>query len=529
VERTARAPVARAPVRGPKRLLRLRPDSHLVELVRAGDAAAFEVLYERHVAGVLGFCRHMLGSQEEAEDAVQQAFVSAHDAMQRSSREIVFKPWLYTIARNRCLSILRARREQPAELPELSTAGLNEEVEQRADLRELVRDVQRLPEQQRAALVLSEIGDLSHAEVADVIGQEPQAVKGLVFRARAALAERRDARGADCDEIRVELAAATGGGLRRGRLRYHLESCPGCSAYLGEVRRQRSLLGLALPVVPTLALKESVLGSAGIGAGSAGAVGAATSGGGAAGAAGATAAGGAGAASAGGAAGVAAAGGAVAAGGTMLGGVAVKLAVAGAILAGGAGVATEVARERGDSSARPPAAVREFAPAAGDRGSGARDTAGPGSSNRGTPSARALERRRGARGQERRTLGQARARERSGGRSAAGEAHGKAVGGNPAPVARNDGKPAAGGQGDAIGRARAKSAPVASPPRQDADGKGAPTDPGSGAGSGGPGSASPPVSPPPARAPETSPPPAAGGTRSDQAAGGVGNPPAPLD
>jgi RNA polymerase sigma factor (sigma-70 family) len=532
VERTARAPVARAPVRGPKRLLRLRPDTHLVELVRAGDASAFEVLYERHVAGVLGFCRHMLGSQEEAEDAVQQAFVSAHDAMRRNGREIVFKPWLYTIARNRCLSILRARREQPAELPELSTAGLSEEVDQRADLRELVRDVQRLPEQQRAALVLSELGDLSHAEVAEVIGQEPQAVKGLVFRARAALAERRDARGADCDEIRVELAAATGGGLRRGRLRYHLESCPGCTAYLGEVRRQRSLLGLALPVVPTLALKESVLGSAGIGAGTAGAVGAATSGGGAAGAAGATAAGGTGAASAGGAAGVAAAGGAVTAGGTMLGGVAVKLAVVGAVLAGGAGVATEVARERGDDpSVKAPAAVRDVAPAPGASGAGARDTAGPGSSDGGTPSARALERRRGARGQERRALGQARALERSTGRSAAGEAHGKAVGGNSAPVARDNGKPASDGQGDAIGRARAKSAPVASPPRQDADGNGAPTDPGNGAGSGGGGSggALPQVSPPRSQAPDTSPPPATGGTRPDQVAGGVENRPAPLD
>ncbi|NLT05717.1 MAG: sigma-70 family RNA polymerase sigma factor, partial [Solirubrobacterales bacterium] len=268
MERTVPRPALRAP----KRLLALRSDEQLVRRTRAGDETAFEVLYERHVAGVLGFCRHMLGSQHEAEDAVQQAFAAAHRSLVGDGRAIVFKPWLYTIARNRCVSMLRARREQPAELEEISTAGLNEQVERRADLRELVADVQRLPEAQRAALVLSELGGLSHAEIAAVLDQEPPAVKGLVFRARAALAERRAARAADCGEIRLELAAASGGGLRRGRLRYHLESCPGCRFYLEEVRRQRRLLGLALPVVPAVGLKDVVLGGVGGGGASAGGV-----------------------------------------------------------------------------------------------------------------------------------------------------------------------------------------------------------------------------------------------------------------
>lgn len=497
MQRTAPIPAAaRGPVRGPKRLLALRSDGHLVDLARAGDVAAFEVLYERHVAGVLGFCRHMLGSQEDAEDAVQQAFVSGHDAMRRDSREIVFKPWLYTIARNRCLSILRARREQPAELPELSTAGLNEEVERRADLRELVRDVQRLPEQQRAALVLSELGDLSHAEVAEVIGQEPHAVKGLVFRARAALAERRDARAADCGEIRVELAGATGGGLRRGRLRYHLESCPDCVAYLDEVRRQRRLLGLALPVVPTLALKDSIMGSAGIGAGSAGAVGVAASGGGAAGA---------GAAGATGAATAGAGAGAVGATATaFLGGTTVKLAVAGAILAGGAGVATEVVLDGDEPPAKAPSAVGESAPG------GAGEQAQPGTA--GTPAARALERRRGARGAERRARGQQRARRRSGGRAAAGKARGKAR--ERDLLERGIGRPDGAGQGKALGGDGSRRAPGAGPPPRDAGGQGTGGDRGS-SGAGGTGSGSGdgvlPSRPPQTQAPVVTPPPARGG------------------
>ena len=87
-------------------------------------------------------------------------------------------------------------------------------------------DLHDLPEDQRAALVLTELGDLSHAEVAEVLGCEVPKVKGLVFRARAGLIERRDARAAPCEEIRVELATARRGGLRRGRLRHHLKALP---------------------------------------------------------------------------------------------------------------------------------------------------------------------------------------------------------------------------------------------------------------------------------------------------------------
>lgn len=231
---------------------------------------AFEVLYERHVPGVLSFSRHMLGSREEAEDAVQQAFASAHRDLLARDGDINFKPWLYTIARNRCLSMLRARREDLPEDLDRATAGLDAEVQARADLRELVSDLQDLPEDQRAALLLSEIRDLSHAEVAEVLDCRAAQVKGLVHRARSGLLERREARDADCGEIRVELAAARGGGFRRGRLRHHLDACPACSAYWDQVRQQRKMLALVLPVVPSLGLKADVLAAIGLGGGAAG-------------------------------------------------------------------------------------------------------------------------------------------------------------------------------------------------------------------------------------------------------------------
>ena len=172
----------------------------------------------------------MLGSRDEAEDALQQAFVSAHADIVSSDKPIRFKAWIYTIARNRCLSILRSRREQPSDdIDRVSTAGLGDEVQHRADLRELLADMQELPDDQRDALILSELGDLSHAEVAEVIDCEVAKVKSLVFQARSGLLERREARETPCHEIREQLATLRGGSLRRGPLRRHLKACPGCT------------------------------------------------------------------------------------------------------------------------------------------------------------------------------------------------------------------------------------------------------------------------------------------------------------
>ena len=254
-----------------RKLLGAFGDERLVDQLRRGNEAAFEVLYDRHHAPVLSYCRHMLGSRDEAEDALQQAFVSAHADIVSSDKPIRFKAWIYTIARNRCLSMLRARREQPSDdLDPVATAGLGEEVQQRADLKQLLADMRELPEDQRQALILSELGDLSHQEVAEVIGCEATKVKSLVFQARSGLIERRQARETPCEEIREQLATLRGGSLRRGPLRRHVKACPGCTEFRDEVRRQRQMMAAVLPVIPTLGLKESALAAVGIGASSAG-------------------------------------------------------------------------------------------------------------------------------------------------------------------------------------------------------------------------------------------------------------------
>ena len=103
-------------------------------------------------------------------------------------------------------------------------------------------------------------------------------MKGLVFRARSALIARREAREASCESIREQLANLRGGSLRRSELRLHLRECPGCRAYREKVKEQRQMLAAALPVVPTLGLKSSVLAAIGIGGGSTGGLTAAAAG-----------------------------------------------------------------------------------------------------------------------------------------------------------------------------------------------------------------------------------------------------------
>jgi RNA polymerase sigma factor (sigma-70 family) len=260
------------------RLLRAATDTRLVALVRQGQPAAFEAIYDRYHRPIMSFCRHMLGDPEEAADAVQHTFTSAYTAITGSGKTLLLRPWLFTIARNRCYSVLRARREYPAgDLAEPATEGLAAQVQRREDLRQLLVDMRELPDEQRAALVLAELGALSHNEIGTTLGVPPAKVKALVFQARESLIASRSARDTDCSEIRRELANGRGAALRRANLRRHLRQCQGCREYRSAVQRQRRSLAAIIPVAPVVGLKETILGAT---SGGTGAAGAATTGGG---------------------------------------------------------------------------------------------------------------------------------------------------------------------------------------------------------------------------------------------------------
>jgi RNA polymerase sigma factor (sigma-70 family) len=250
-----------------------KSDEQLARAAGRGDVAAFEALYERHHRALLSFSRHMLGRAHDAEDVVQHAFLAADRAFRDGKVPKAVRAWLYTVARNRCVSLLRARRED-AGLPDAgvpSTENLAADVEQREDLRALLGDLRRLPDDQRAALLLTELGDLTHVEVAKVIGVRAGKVKALVFQAREALLASAYARAIPCQSIREELATANGAALRRRHLKHHLAQCDGCAAFAADVRTQRAALAALLPVVPTLALRESVFAGLASGGAAAGA------------------------------------------------------------------------------------------------------------------------------------------------------------------------------------------------------------------------------------------------------------------
>src|SRR5205807_449691 len=102
-----------------------------------------------------------------------------------------------------------------------------EAVARRQDLRELFVDLGELPDRQRTALLMSEFGGVSHAQIASTLECRPNQVKALVFQARTTLLDSRSARGVACSDIREEIASGRGAALRRRHLRRHIRACPG--------------------------------------------------------------------------------------------------------------------------------------------------------------------------------------------------------------------------------------------------------------------------------------------------------------
>jgi len=270
-------------------------------MVRAGNSGAFDTIVDRYQARLLGFCRQMIGSTEDAEDVLQEVFVNAYKAMMADNREINLRPWLYRIARNRSLNHLRKPRAVAQEsmdmVPMVDAASTAEKVHNREEFRQLLQDVTKLPETQRAALLLREIDALSYEEIAEAMDTTVPSVKSLLVRARISLAEASQARMLTCGEVRVELAeAAEGLAKASGPVRRHVRDCEECQAFRKQLRSDNKALAALMPVGPLVALKGAIAAKLGLGGGAAGTSAAGTGAAGAGAGAGAAGAGAAGAA-----------------------------------------------------------------------------------------------------------------------------------------------------------------------------------------------------------------------------------------
>src|SRR6059036_711357 len=252
------------PLRGPTPLLRLQSDERLVMLTRRGNPAAFESLVARYQARLLSFCRHMLGSREDAEDVLQEVFAAAFNAMVADERPINVRPWLYRIARNRSLNHLRRHQAIGVDSMDVHLAehGVTtaDKVHRREEFRQLIGDVQDLPETQRTALLLREIDALSYDQIAEAMETTVPSVKSLLVRARVSLAEAAEARRLSCEDVRLELGEVAEG-LRRtsAPVRRHLKACDRCAGFKSTLRDTNKALAAIFPVGPLLVVKKLFL------------------------------------------------------------------------------------------------------------------------------------------------------------------------------------------------------------------------------------------------------------------------------
>ncbi len=240
----------------------MRTDSSLARRAAAGDEAAFEAIFRRYHQEIYRYCRAILRSEEDARDALQSTMVAALRALPGEEREVAIRPWLYRVAHNEAISILRARQPlvDPDRMPETPVAGADHQAGQRERLKRLVSDLGALPDRQRSAIVMRELSGLSFAEIADAQDSSEAAVRQMLYEARAALVEMQEGRDLNCVDVRYAISDGDGRRLRGRRLRAHLRSCEGCTAYQTAITSRQADLQVLCPPLPA-ALGAGVLAS----------------------------------------------------------------------------------------------------------------------------------------------------------------------------------------------------------------------------------------------------------------------------
>jgi RNA polymerase sigma factor (sigma-70 family) len=227
------------------------------------DAAAFALVYDAHHRELYHYCRHLLRDEHDAQQStMERAFASLRH--ERLAREL--RPWLFRIAHNEAVSILRLRR-RTAPLDERLVDGQDIEalIAEREELRALRDDLAVLSQRQREALLLRELRGLGHADIAQLLGCSRDAAKQAICEARRALHECREGREMACDAARRALSGGDARRLRGRGLRSHLRACAACRRFQAELAppqgKWRSLSPPLLPGAVTL-LRQLLAGSA---------------------------------------------------------------------------------------------------------------------------------------------------------------------------------------------------------------------------------------------------------------------------
>lgn len=172
-------------------------DEELAHAYARGEPASFEELVLRYSASVYAFCLRMTGTAEDAEDLTQEVFLQLLRVLPRARTDLPLRPWIFVIARNKCLDHLKRRRPLPfTRLSAFDTAALDvpdaapspEERVEREGLQAAVqRAIAALPERYRAVVALRSSTDLTFGEIGQALDLPENTVKTHFQRAKALL------------------------------------------------------------------------------------------------------------------------------------------------------------------------------------------------------------------------------------------------------------------------------------------------------------------------------------------------------
>ena len=169
-------------------------EQELVERCRRGELGAFEELYRAHSGRLFSLAVRMLGNPADAEDQLQEIFLSAHRKLESFRGESALGTWLYRLAMNQLLDHVRSRAARTGQLTDglddatvLADAGGHKLAERAIDRIDLERALAELPEGCRAAFVLHDVEGLEHKEVSEVLGIAEGTSKSQVHKARLRL------------------------------------------------------------------------------------------------------------------------------------------------------------------------------------------------------------------------------------------------------------------------------------------------------------------------------------------------------
>ncbi|MHA7191935.1 RNA polymerase sigma factor [Arthrobacter sp. MDT2-16] len=162
------------------------PQSALLAAAKSGDGKAFEALVEQHRAMLWSVCLRVTGNTYDAEDALQDTLLAAWRNLEKFRGDAGFGTWVYRIASNAALAIVRSRRATDIEVPE-NLAVERDFAEQLAAADVIQQALKAIPEEFRVALVLRELCDFTYAQIAEHQGIGVPTVKTRISRARRAL------------------------------------------------------------------------------------------------------------------------------------------------------------------------------------------------------------------------------------------------------------------------------------------------------------------------------------------------------